>query len=239
MKAALRLWFGLLVFANFANAGEAYTQSYAILLKGALAGSETVTEKSGDAGDLVSTSDHEIFVTDGLQTKRMAFSTKMVLSKGTLTPVSYTYRYTTGNAGDSYDVVIKDAQIFRTLNRGGRTSEVTVPFQPNTVILDINVYHQYDYLIRKYDIKRGGRQLFANFVPVVGNDIPLALTFVGNESLAVKNGSIPVRNFKVEFVGIFTGTASMDKDGRLVHLLIPAQDLEVVRKDLLSDNPQN
>ncbi len=242
MKTAFYLGFGLLICANLANAGETqavYTQSYTILLKGTVAGSETVTEKPGDAGDLVSTSDHEIFVTDGLQTKRMAFSTKMVLSKGTLAPVTYAYQYTAGNTGDSYDVVIKDAQIFRTLNRGGRSSEAAIPLQPNTIILDVNVYHQYDYLIRKYDSKKGGRQLFSDFVPVVGNDIPLALTFVGNENLAVKDGSIPVKNYKVEFVGIFTGTASMDKDGRLVRLLIPAQDLEVVRKDLLPDNPQN
>ena len=51
------------------------------------------------------------------------------------------------------------------------------------VILDFNVYHQYDYLIRKYDMKKRGRQVFANFIPVIGNDIPLAITFLDNEKL--------------------------------------------------------
>ena len=212
-----------------------YSQTYSILIKGAVAGTETVTEKTGDAGNTISTSEHEILLTDGLETKRMAFSTKMVLSKATKAPISYTYRYTAGNS-DSYDVVIQNAQITRTLNRGGSTSQVTVPFEPNMVILDFNVYHQYDYLIRKYDVKKGGRQIFADFVPVIGTDIPVALTFLGNENLEPKKGTLPVRNFGVEFVGIWSGLLSVDKDGRLVRLSIPAQDLQVVRADLLDSN---
>ncbi len=242
MRAAFSLLFGLSFFLNLAGARDnqsGYTQSYAILIKGAMAGSETVTEKTSDTGDLISTSDHEMLVADGLETKRMAFTTKMVLSKTTRTPISYTYRYTEGNTGDSYEVIVKDGQVTRTLNRGvGRTSEVTVPFRPDMVILDFSVYHQYDYVISKYDVKKGGRQIFANFVPVIGNDIPLALTFVGDESLTLKKGTMPIRNFKVEFVGILSGTVSVDKNGRLVRLVIPTQDLEVLRKDLL-DNTRN
>ncbi len=237
MRASLFLWLGLFLLADSAGAGEAapgYSQSYAILIKGAVAGSETVMEKTDDVGNLVSTSEHEMLITDGLDTKRMAFSTRMVLSKAMRTPISYTCQYTTGNSGDSYDVTVKDAQITRILNRGGRTSEVTVPLQPDMVILDFSVYHQYDYVISKYDAKKGGRQLFADFVPVIGNDIPLALTFLGEEKIAFQNGALPVKNFRIEFVGIWSGTVSVDKEGRLVRLLIPAQDLQVLRKDLLA-----
>jgi hypothetical protein len=239
VKVAFSLLFGLTLFMRIAGAGDAapgYAQSYAILIKGSAAGSETVSEKIDDSGNILSTSEHEIFVTDGLETKRMAFSTKMILSKTAWTPISYTCKYTSGNSGDSYGVVIKDAQITRTLQRGGRTSESTVPFKPDMVILDFSVYHQYDYLIRRYDDKKGGRQLFADFVPIIGSDIPLALTFVGNEKLTHKKRALPVRNFRIEFVGIWSGTVSVDNDGRLVRLLIPAQDLEVVRKDLLISN---
>ena len=42
-----------------------------------------------------------------------------------------------------------------------------------------------------------------------------------------------VTSYSVEFVGIAGGTLSVDKNERLVRLVIPAQDLEVVRKDLL------
>ena len=74
--------------------------------------------------------------------------------------------------------------------------------QPNTVILDFNVYHQYDYLVRRYDAAKGGRQLFSDFVPLIGNDIPLAVTSIGEAELKFEKGSMAVSNYRVEFVGI-------------------------------------
>jgi hypothetical protein len=212
-----------------------YSQSYTVIIKGKVAGTETVTEKYGNAGELISSSEHEIYVTDKLETKRMAFSTKMVLSKKSFIPISYDYRYTTGDSGDSYNVVIKNDQITRTLNKGGRTSEITTEFLRDMVILDHNVYHQYDYLIRKYDAKKGGRQLFADFIPVIGADIKLAVTFLGDEKLDLNKSVLPTKKYRIEFVDIWSGTLSMDKDGRLVRLVVPPQDLQVVRKDLFSE----
>jgi hypothetical protein len=237
MSFANLFWFGILLFsARPAGAGDkapVYTQSYAILIKGELAGTENVTETANEAGDLLSASEHEIYISDGLGTKRMAFTTKMCLAKNTYAPVSYSYKYTSGDVGDSYDVAVKGALIRRTLTRSGRTSEATAPVQPNTVILDFNVYHHYDYLVRRYDEVKGGRQVFSDFVPLIGNDIPLALTLMGDTELKYEKGSLAVSSYRVEFVGIAGGTLSVDKNKRLVRLVIPVQDLEVVRKDLL------
>jgi hypothetical protein len=243
MKSMNLIWLSVLLFAvpcGAQDASSGYSQSYAILIKGTLAGSETVTETTSESGDLVSMSDHEILVSDGLETKQMKFSTKMVLAKSSWTPISYAYKYTTGGTGDSYEVAVKNAKLTRILNRSGRTSELNAPAPLNMVIVDFNVYNQYDYLIRKYDVAKGGRQLFADFVPLVGDDISLALTYLGNVDLKFERGSIPSKNFKVEFVGIWSASLFVDADGRLLRLLIPAQDLEVVRKDLLpSGNPTN
>lgn len=237
----LSLWFpGAFLCATAAVAADnatAYAQSYIIAIKGTIAGSETVTETIDAAGNILSSSDHEIFVTDELGTKRMAFTTKMQLAKSTYKPISYSYRYTTVEGGDSYEVAVKDGQIKRTLTRNGHTSEAMVPFQANTVILDFNVYHQYDYLVRQYDSVKGGRQLFNDFVPLIGNDIPVALTSIGDGELQFENGTLAVSNYKVEFVGIAAGNLSVDKDRRLVRLVMPTQDLEVVRKDLVPGNP--
>jgi hypothetical protein len=229
--------FCLLFFISITMARDPesrYSQTYMIFIKGEAAGTETVTEASNDSGDVISRSEHEISVTDNLETKRMTFSTKMILSKTSFIPASYEYRYTTGDSGDSYHVEIKNGRITRTLNKGGRTSEVTTSFTPNMVVLDHNVYHQYDYLIRKYDAKKGGRQMFADFIPIIGNDIKLAVTFLGDEKLEYGKSSLPIRKYRIEFVDIWSGTLSMDKNGRLVRLEIPAQDLEVLRKDLYS-----
>jgi hypothetical protein len=209
-----------------------YSQSYTIQIKGTVAGHEKVAEKLNDAGQMVSTSEHEIIVSDGLVAKSMAFSTKMVFSKDGRDPVSYTYAYV-GATGDSYDVTIKEGRINRILRRGGRTSEITIPFQPGMVILDFNVYHQYDYFIRKYDSKKGGKQSFANFIPLIGSDIPISLTFLGNSTFDGEKETLPVKNFRIEFADLWIGRLSVDKDGRLVQLQIPIQELEVLRDDLI------
>ena len=215
-------------------AASNYSESYAVMIRGNLAGTETVSEKADSNGNIVSTSEHEMLVSEGQETKSMKFSTRMTLSKSTGIPVSYSYWYTSGGTGDSYEVTINNGQITRVLNRGGRTSDMTVPLEPSMVFVDFNVYHQYDYLIRQYDHKRGGRQTFADFIPIIANDVPVALTFTTDSKLPLKSGgSLDVRIYRVEFVGIWSGTLTATKGGRLVRLTIPAQDLEVVRRDLL------
>jgi hypothetical protein len=235
MRIIILLFLALPVFLQqtFARDFTDYSQSYTIKIKGTVAGHEKVVEKLNDAGQLVSTSEHEMIVSDGLVAKSMAFSTKMVFSKDGRNPVSYTYSYV-GGTGDSYEVTIKEGQINRVLHRGGRTSEITVPFQPSMVILDFNVYHQYDYLISKYDNKKGGKQSFADFVPLIGSDIPINLTFLGNSTFECNTGALSVREYRIEFAAIGAGQISVDKDGRLVRLQIPVQDLEVLRDDLIS-----
>jgi hypothetical protein len=233
MKNNVLLFILSLIYVQVIHAKDnsEYSRTYAILINGAVVGHEKVVEKLNNAGQMVSTSEHDLMITDGLVTKRMAFSTKMVFSKNSYDPISYNYEYTEGNTGDSYDVTIKSGQITRSLRRGGRTNETTAPFTPGMVILDYNVYHQYDYLIRKYNKKKGGKQLFADFLPIIGLDIPVALTFLEDASLDFNNKAFPVRNFRVDFVGVVT--LSVDKEDRLVRLQIPAQDIEVIREDLL------
>ncbi len=130
-----------------------YTQSYSIFIKGVLAGTEKVTEKTEPDGNLLAQSEHDILITDGLETKRMAFTTTMRLAKKSLEPIYYSYKYTSGEAHDFYEVNVKDGRMTRLLSRGGRTTEINVAYQPGEVILDFSVYHQYDYLVRQYDFK--------------------------------------------------------------------------------------
>jgi hypothetical protein len=210
-----------------------YTQSYTIFIKGSTAGTEKVKETTEKDGSVLAVSEHELLISDGLETKRMAFTTSMRLAKESLAPVHYSYKYTSGEAGDFYEVNVKDGRITRLLSRGGRTNEVSVPVQPGQVILDFSVYHQYDYLVRKYDFKKAGSQTFPNFIPLIGSDMPLQLTFVGDGKLDSPSGPIAVRNFKVEYVGHWGAAFSMDSNNRLVRLAAPGQELEVVRTDLV------
>ncbi len=235
----------LLVFlwGLFATAGPApretlsYSQTYRIFVKGEAVGTESVSETSDAQGNLVSSGRHEVFVADGLEKKRMAFTTRLVLGAKDLAPVSYSCVYTSGEARDSYTVTVRNGRLERVLTRGGHTSSVKVPRPPDLVVIDFSVYHHYDYLIRRYDSRKGGRQEFRNFIPVIGAEVPLALTRLEDSQLEAAGVSIPVRNFRVEFVGILTGTLSTDRAGRLVRLLVPQQDLQVLREDLVPETP--
>ncbi len=212
-----------------------YSQTYIIVLNGSRAGTERVIERVGEDGSIHATSSHEILVSDGLETKRLAFETEMTLQKGTFLPTQYSCRYTSGDTRDSYEVTVRNGQIVRTLTRSGRTSESMLPFHPGFVIVDFNVYHHYDYLFRKYNLKRGGRQTFQNFLPLISAEIPIALTRLQDSEIPSGQSSVQVQNFRIEFVGSWTGIASCDKAGRLVRLLLQEKGLEVLRKDLQPD----
>jgi hypothetical protein len=235
MKYSLLLFIIALISVQILPAAEdaaEYTQRYAIFIDGALSGHENVKEKLNDAGQMVSTSDHDLKVIDGLAFKHMAFTTRMVFAKNSLDPVSYSYQYTEGDTGDSYDVIIEDSKIKRRLRKGGRTSEATAPFTPETIILDYNVYHHFDYLIRKYNKKKGGRQTFSDFIPIIGLDIPVYVTFMEDSSLKFDNKNIEAKGYRVELAGIETLTLFTDKEGRLIQLQMPSQKIEVLREDL-------
>jgi len=217
------------------DAPVTYTQEYSIVLKGAVSGIEKVTERISREGKVLANSTHEILVTDGVETKRMMFTTSMSLQKGTWFPIHYSCRYSSGEARDSYEVSVRDGQVVRTLTRSGRTSVTKLQLQPGFAIVDFNVYYQYDYLLQRYDLRRGGKQTFMNFLPLIAAEIPVALTRLEDSTVRVGDKALEVRNFRIEFGSSWVGIARSDKNGRLVHLILQDKELEVVRKDLLPE----
>lgn len=222
--------------AGAAEEKSEYSQTYVIFLDGSRAGKEVVAENPDEKGDRIVESENEIYVSDGMETKRMAFTTRLARDRKTLKPKSYSYQYRTGDTGDSCEVVIEGDTITRTLRRGGETSVVTGIFKPDTVILDFNVFYLYGSLARKYDAHKGGRQVYSGFIPVIGNDIPTALTYLGESQLLLARGNLAIRNYKIEYVGLRNGTLSVDSGGELVRLTMPDQKLEVIREDVLPAN---
>ena len=209
-----------------------YEQTYSIYIRGVLAGAESVSERRDKDGDRVCSSQHVMLVTDSLETKRMAFETTMVFVKSTAVPLSYSHKYLSGSK-DFCNVTVKNGKISRVLSRGGNLSETTATLQPAAVILDVDVYYQYDIFARVYDFKKRGRQTFNDFLPVIGSFVPVAVTWLEDSKLDYGKGTIAVRNFKIDFFESKTGYFSTDMSGRLVRLIIHDQDLEVVRKDLI------
>jgi hypothetical protein len=232
---SLLLWLSILTgFHPQAGPPPAYSQSYSIFIHGSLVGAETVTERTDKDGNRVCSSQDEMLVTDGLELKRMVFETNTVFVKDSTVPMSYSYKYLSGS-NDYCEVTVKSGRIIRVLSRAGNISETSSALQPGTVIMDVNVFYPYDVVVRLYDFKKRGRQVFSNFIPIIGSDVPLAVTWLEDSRLDYGKGSIPVRNFRVESAGTRVGNFSTDMSGRLVRVIMREQDLEVVRKDLVPE----
>jgi hypothetical protein len=235
-KATVLLWFMALAGVLFSapqKTAASYSKDYAVMIGGAPAGSEKVTEVVTRDGSIVSTSVHEIFVIEGNDTKRMSFQTELTLDKGSLAPLKYTCIYTSGDSHDSYDVAVSGNEISRMLVRGGKTSDAKATLTPGWVLVDINVYHHFDYLVRKYDQKKRGRQTFQNFLPVIAVEIPLSLTRLPDSMLRQNEKPEEAQVYRVEFGALWTGELAVGKDGRLVRLSIRDKSIEVVRQDLM------
>jgi hypothetical protein len=231
MVLSSAFWMVLLLQAGQAPvSAPSYKQTYEVLLRGQPAGTEVVTERTDRNGNLVSNSEHDLLVSDGLETKRVAFTTELVLAKGSRAPIRYELRYTSGEAHDSCVVTVAGNQLVRTLVRGSRKSETVAPMRPSLVMVESNVYHLYEQLPEKYDMKKGGRQTLQAYLPPVGAAIPAALTLLGEGDVPTPAGVIHVRNFKFEFVGLTNALLSVDMSGRLVRFANPEQELEVIRK---------
>jgi len=233
---ALGVLFFVFSALTLAAADDPYSQTFVIMIENENAGIETVTEEKDRSGAIIYTSEHELLVNDGQAKNRMAFSTRMVFSRGAKNLQTYACWYKTGqngNSGDSYDVSVKDGRITRVLTRNGQSVEIAAPFTQSMVIVDFNVYYQYEHLIRRYDRKKKGTQVFDNFIPVIGNDIPMKVTFIGDETLRFDEVTIQTSRFRIESANINTATLFVDKDNRLVVLENPAQELRVIRKDLI------
>ncbi|NWG13631.1 MAG: hypothetical protein HXY20_08865 [Acidobacteria bacterium] len=230
-RAAVLILFSLMVGAGQVPSGApSSAQTFEIFMKGEPVGTEVVTETTDKDGNIVSRSEHEMLVSDGLEVKRVAFNTELVLAKGSLQPIRYKLQYTSGQSHDSCEVTSNGKQLTRILLRGNRKSEASTPLVPGMVVLESNVYHLYEYLVRQYDRKKGGRQMFQAYLPPVGAEVPAALTRMEDSKLDLPGGPVPVANFRYEFVALLNGLLSVDASGRLVRLVSPGQELEVRRR---------
>lgn len=203
-----------------------YSQSYVILINQKRVGKEIVSEKTNIKGNLVCLSEQEMDTPASKNKKRRIIKTKMVLPKGKLVPVSYSYE---SNAGISYDVKVRDGQIIRTRQKEGETQETITPLDPDTIMLDLTVFHTIDYWIRKYDVKKGGRQILQTYLLPSASIRQLSIiptkTFIPEHELQLKN-------FEIEIGDRVTMLLWVDKNNRLYRAFIKGPNIEVIRSDL-------
>lgn len=140
------------------------------------------------------------------------------------TPVSYTWS-TEGAKKASAEIQFQNSVATVNLHLEGRkpfTQQFTFS-NPMVVVLDNNLYHQYEILARLYDHAKKGSQTFAVLVPQ--EMTPGSVTV---ESLSEPTESA-VGELKVQTADLEVDLY-VDAKWRLMRLVAPASNAEVVRK---------
>ena len=228
MKYNKLLIFTLISFficINACSRSNNYSEEYVIVVDRKKAGKLIINEKTDIKGNLLCLSEQKMDTLGSKDKKQKIIKTKTVFQKDKFFPVSYSYE---ASMEAPYDVNVDDGQIIRTLKKTEGSQIIRTPHEPGIPFLDINAFHTIDYLFRKYDFKKGGRQVFKAYL------LPLATI----EKLSIIPGDINIpdhnrqaKNFEIK-AKLFSIILWLDKDNRLYRIYLKNSNVEVIRTDL-------
>ena len=114
--------------------------------------------------------------------------------------------------------------------------EATAQTEAGAVILENNVWHQYQFLIKRYDKQKGGAQAFKAFVPSIMQTVPVNLELRNSLLSIPSSGAGATATQLVEYYRLnVAGGLAMDiltgAGGKLIYVRVPKQRAEVVREE--------
>ncbi len=214
-----------------------YAWAGAALLSGALSSSQPVTLESGNlllylAGKQVG---HESYVhqregdmdiwsgsidlqTDGMTLRQRP---RLVLAQDGH-PVSFDLDYSTGGPDKSMSYVFGEESVTVTSKDGQKESSDRYPLPPGAVVLSNNVLHHEIILARRYDWKKGGRQVFTA-VP----NTRILLESRDPDDFLLNGTPIVLRHLFLSIGGVIGANLWLDSQGRLVKADMPLQRITV------------
>ena len=99
----------------------------------------------------------------------------------------------------------------------------------NIVILDTNFMHHFALLLYRYDIARGGSQMFQFFVPQEVRPGLITVEFLGAETIELGGQSVSLGRYKVQTEALAFDLWA-DETRRLRRISLPADGIEVIRQ---------
>lgn len=186
-------------------------------------------EKTSYKGDLVCISEQERDTFSSKKKKQTIIRTKLVLPKGKQFPVSYSYD---SSEGISYDVKVENGKIIRTRQKEGQSLETVKPFKPDTLMFDMNAYHTISYLIRNYDMNKGGNQVFQTYFPHTASIERITVIPDGMVIPEHETKVLQLKNYEIEMGDRLRMLLWVDKDNHLYRMFVQGLNLEVIRSDL-------
>ncbi len=202
-----------------------------IYIEGRESGYENFQFRTGDGGLELSTESNMIISESGAPS-RLSFESKLLLDPETLAAKSYIYRFK-GEGRDSYQVDFEPGRATRRLLRGGRLDIKTSQLEHQPLLLDYNIYSHFMLLLHRYDLKKGGEQSFYGYLPLLGEEMPVSVSFMGEVPIAAKGAALKARAFSLDFAGIYSADILASPDNRIIKITIPRGAIEVVGEALL------
>jgi dienelactone hydrolase len=108
--------------------------------------------------------------------------------------------------------------------------EATAKTDPEALIFSSNVWHQYHFLIHRYDKQKGGEQQFRAFVPAVMQTFPVALGYKSTIN-PLQDKTIKFEHYRAVLANTANVEIITDEKGRLIYASEPAQKAEAVRAE--------
>ena len=102
--------------------------------------------------------------------------------------------------------------------------EATAQTDPNALILENNVWHQFYFALARYDMKKGGEQEFHAFAPSILKTISCAITHLGSLGGTQRFQLKALNGLLIELLSL--------PDGKLAYVGVPSQKAVAIREEL-------
>jgi hypothetical protein len=102
-------------------------------------------------------------------------------------------------------------------------------------MFDFNVYHTIDYLIRNYDIPKGGLQVLRSYVLPADRIESLEVAPVKSAKHEYETKVLQLKSYQIEIPDRLTIYLWVNKNNRLYRMFIPGMNIDVIQSDLFSE----
>jgi len=115
-----------------------------------------------------------------------------------------------------------------TITVPGRSQELTL--KEGTIVLENNVFEHYYFLLQRYDLSKGGKQVFPILVPSVMMALEATVEHKGTLEQMVNQQLLKLHEFQVVVAGMVAIGITTDETLHLLKIEIPAQNIEAIRE---------
>lgn len=196
--------------------------SYKILIDGQPAGWERV-EESHQTDGLVLKSSSE--VTTGGQVQKLLTTTEFKNKR----PVRYTVEITTDGRTQKYTINFERGRASVVIEYAGKSTERAARVDSEAVLLDKNVWHQYQMLLSKYDLVARGKQQFRVFIPQTGfRQFFAEVQLKEQTSINVRGEKKRANRFIINIADSFDILVIANESGVPLSIEVPSEDTKVI-----------